>query len=199
MGVAGSELAQHNKQCRMQLSSLLTSPLLLALPVAFLAGRWSAANKLPPPIKLGRVEPDVVRHLYSPPAAHGVVSIPSVVRDARGAVHNLMIGSFRFNVLETRAGVARSGDVHRSDQLDFVFKGRVSVTTREGGVDVTRNYGAGDFLVIPAFVPHIFRFLNETVMAEWWSGPFEARYYRPYRAEVDGSLQRAGGATQSRE
>ena len=40
-------------------------------------------------------------------------------------------------------------------------------------------------MVIPRHVPHIFRFVNDTVMAEWWAGSFEARYYRPYRTLVD--------------
>jgi hypothetical protein len=38
----------------------------------------------------------------------------------------------------------RSGDVHRSRQLDLVFSGRVRVTTRENGRDVDREYSAGE-------------------------------------------------------
>jgi hypothetical protein len=44
-------------------------------------------------------------------------------------------------------------------------------------------------LVIPAHVPHIFRFLNDTVMGEWWDEAFETRYYRPYRRVVDAALR----------
>ena len=35
----------------------------------------------------------------------------------------------------------------------------------------------------------IFPLLNDTVMAEWWDGAFEARYYRPYRKGVDRALR----------
>ena len=52
-------------------------------------------------------------------------------------------------------------------------------------MDRTREYGPGELAVIPRHVPHIFRFVNDTVLAEWWTGSFEARYYRPYRTIVD--------------
>ena len=44
------------------------------------------------------------------------------------------------------------------------------MTTREYGRDVSREYTAGQLVVIPAHTPHIFEFLNRTVMAEWWAG-----------------------------
>lgn len=63
------------------------------------------------------------------------------------------------------------------------------MTTREGGRDREQEYGAGQLIVIPKNVPHIFHFLNQTVMAEWWTEPFETRYYTPYRSIVEHSLR----------
>ena len=145
---------------------------------------------------LSAVAPEVAPGLYDPPAGHGEVQVPSVHLDARGAVHNLKFGGFRFNVLVSRGGTLRSGDVHTSPQLDMIFEGHVRVTTREDGQDVVREYGRGELVVIPAHVPHIFNFLNKTVMAEWWERAFDCKYYRPYRRVVDdalkkGELQRA--------
>ena len=99
---------------------------LAALLAAFLAGRWTtyggasaaAANR-----RLVDVAPDVAEALYTPPPGHGQVAVPSRFRDVRGEVHNLRIGGFRFNVLVSRANSVRSGDVHRSDQLDLIFSG----------------------------------------------------------------------------
>ena len=67
------------------------------------------------------------------------------------------------------------------------WRRHVRLTTHEGGRDVEREYRSGELVVIPPHVPHLFLFLNHTVMAEWWSppGPFEARYYAPYRSAVD--------------
>ena len=159
---------------------------------AFLAGRWTSFCQPRKPAVLTEVAHDVAPHLYSPPPLHGEVAVPSVVRDARGEVHNLRIGGFRFNVLVSEKNTLRSGDVHRNDQLDMIFSGHVRVTTREHGHDVVREYKDGDFLVIPAHTPHIFRFLSKTVMAEWWTDEvFEARYFRPYREEVDAALKEA--------
>ena len=162
------------------------------LAAAFLAGRWThSVGTGSPQAELSDVAPEERHLLYTPPPGHGAVEVSttttSVLRDARGEIHNLRIGAARFNVLASLAGAMRSGDVHRSRQLDMVFSGLCTVTTREAGRDVRRTYGAGSLIELPAHVPHAFEFLNDTVTAEWWpdAAAFEARYYRPYRAKVD--------------
>lgn len=144
---------------------------------------------------------DVQKELYNVPPGHGKVMVPSTQRDSRGEVHNLRIGGFRFNVLVSLPGTLRSGDVHRADQYDMLFDGQCSLTTREGARDVVREYGRGDLIVIPANTPHMFRFRNHTVMAEWWDlpggEPFEARYYAPYRRVVDHGLLLGSASTRA--
>lgn len=159
--------------------------------IAFMAGRWSRTSCEASSKSLHDVDADVQPLLYSPPSGHSVIAVPSVFRDARGAVHNMQIGGFRFNVLVSQANTLRSGDVHRSNQYDMLFTGSVQVTTREHGVDINRTYTAPAFITIPAHVPHIFRSLDATVMAEWWDDAFEARYFRPYRDVVDAALRAA--------
>ena len=165
----------------------------MAVVLAFAAGRWSVHRVGPPrAIVLGSVTSEVRPDLRAPPPRHGDVKVPSAVHDVRGSVHNLRIGEFRFNVLVTKRGCLRSGDVHRAKQFDMLFKGRVRVMTREHGKDVLRQYAAGDLIVIPANVPHLFEAVEDAVMAEWWeSGVFETRYYSPYRRRVDKALDTA--------
>ena len=81
--------------------------------------------------KLSEVAAEVAPHLRSPPPRHGQVDVrherygdPSIMTDSRGAVHNLEISGFRFNVLVSEAGALRSGDVHMHDQYDMIFSGR---------------------------------------------------------------------------
>lgn len=171
---------------------------MLTALLLFLSGRWSVSNACSAPLGARSGPQEVAQEahgsLYDPPQGHGVVAVPSVLKDARGEIHNLQIGGARFNILVSKAGTMRSGDVHRWPQLDMVFSGVVRVTTREAGRDVVRTYSSGDRIVIPSNVPHMFFFVNETVMAEWWLGPFEARYYRPYREKVDSSMQRLATA-----
>mmetsp|Transcript_9595 Transcript_9595/g.20919 ORF Transcript_9595/g.20919 Transcript_9595/m.20919 type:complete len:174 (-) Transcript_9595:304-825(-) len=162
----------------------------VALACAFVAGRYlaPACSKSVP--HLSSADPEVDRLSYAPPPNHGKVQVPSVLHDARGSIHNLAIGGFRFNVLVSRAGTARSGDFHPSHQLDMIFSGHVRLTTRQDGRDVVREYGSGSLVVLEPFVPHIFEFLNKTIMAEWWDGAFDARYYRPYRDLVDAATKK---------
>ena len=135
--------------------------LILCVAAAFFAGRHSVSvppalepPPLPPP-PLHKPAADVLPLLYDPPTGHSKVAVSQVKSDTRGAVHNLEFGGFRVNVLVSSAGTLRSGDLHPARQNDFLFKGRARVTTRERGVDVHRNYTAGDFVRLPPFVPHM--------------------------------------------
>lgn len=128
---------------------------LAAAVLGFFVGRFGFGQR--GQATLQNVTAEVAEHLYAPPPRHGDVAVPSTIDDARGKVHNLRVGGYRFNVLESRAGTSRSGDVHGSRQYDVIFSGRVQVTTRERARDVMREYGGGEMLVIPAHVPHIFR------------------------------------------
>jgi hypothetical protein len=40
-------------------------------------------------------------------------------------------------------------------------------------------------LVTPAGLAHLFEFLEDNVLLEWWDCPYEAWFYKPYRALVD--------------
>lgn len=75
-------------------------------------------------------------------------------------------------------------------QHDFVLTGSVRVWTLERitGETVKTIYTANEYIAIPPFTPHIFEFLEDTVMAEWWDGPFEAWFYDPYRSIVQQSF-----------
>lgn len=118
-----------------------------------------------------------------------------IFKDARGEIRRFELdlpdgGVIKFNALFTKAGVLRSGDFHPNRQLDIVLSGKVKVRLMEDGHEREVELGPNDFLVIPPNVPHIFEFLEPTWMLEWWDGPFEATYYKPYRDLVEASYQR---------
>lgn len=101
-------------------------PVIVVGLLAFVLGRFSVGDRrcsplgASPPLK--DVADEVKRSLYSPPAGHGEVAVPSVMTDARGEIHNLRMGGVRFNVLVSRAGTMRSGDVHAQTQYDLILK-----------------------------------------------------------------------------
>ena len=111
--------------------------------------------------------------------------------DARGVIEHHALAGTKYNVLHSKAGTYRSGDVHPAEQYDSVLSGMVVVTTRHGGGDWKQTALAGDRVMIPSGVPHLFYFEEDTVMVEWWSGPFKAKYYKPYRDIVEESLAKA--------
>lgn len=133
-------------------------------------------------------------------AVNEPIPTPSTYVDGRGEICNTKISvgddhkhdlPERINILYTRKGVMRSGDIHTNFQCDFVFAGSVEVWTllRDGSTRKV-TYGSKQYVEIPPYTPHIFHFVADTVMAEWWEGrgsssEFRAWFYSPYRSLVE--------------
>ena len=140
------------------------------------------------------------------------------------------------NVLFTKAGHFRSGDIHMCHQVNQIVSGRARVTmvhprkaggflksflksprTRgSAGVGKSRFGGApgvgvgggeretvtelvtGDQIVIPPHVPHLYEFLEDTLMTESWvhgenrtQCAFKAWFYQPLRRRIPVDTQRS--------
>lgn len=112
-----------------------------------------------------------------------------VFSDERGEICRSFIGQFGSNMLLTKAGHMRSGDFHPTTQLDFVMSGRAILRTWEAGAEIRRVLAPNTFVSIGAFVPHLFEFLEDTVMLEWWDGPFSCWYWKPYRDVITKNME----------
>ena len=96
------------------------------------------------------------------------------------------------NIVRTFPGQLRSGDVHKCHQVNVLAFGRARVTTVEkDGRERTRVVTGGDRVVIPAHTPHLYEFLEDTVMTESWVHArdrtrcaFEAWFHAPLRERV---------------
>ena len=135
--------------------------------------------------------PDV----FQPPTKPGALDTP-MFKDKRGVIQRLNKNNLDWldeyqvkaefpNTLYTKAGFMRSGDLHKNSQLDYIIEGELELWTLEQGKTVKQVLGPNTFIVLGAHTPHLFRFTKDTVMQEWWSGKFEAWYYKPYRDIID--------------
>lgn len=164
--------------------------------------------------------PRVVALSTNPTSPPTTIPTPSVFVDDRGEIHNVRVGDVhridpassspaplvsphlkqtRYNILYTKAGMMRSGDLHGVPQHDFVFEGRVRVwLLQRDGSTSSQSYGPRSYVCVPPYTPHLFEFLHDTVMAEWWdSGEFGAWFYEPYRDVV--MEQRSSAAPKKRQ
>lgn len=105
--------------------------------------------------------------------------------DVRGFIERKDYAGTKFNIIKTVGGYMRSGDLHKNAQFDLIFSGKLELWTLENGTTEKRICGHNELIVINPHVPHLFNFLEDTIMAEWWDGPFEAWFYKPYRDIVE--------------
>ena len=108
-----------------------------------------------------------------------------VHKDIRGEIRRYDFKGVKFNALFTKAGKYRSGDFHPVTQYDLILKGKFQITFRKGNKDVVFKKGENELIIIPPNTPHLFKSLTDTVMLEWWGGPFAVGYYEPYRKIVE--------------
>lgn len=80
--------------------------------------------------------------------------------------------------------------MHPNEQCNFIFSGRVNIwTLSKDGLTNVNTYERHEFAKIPRGVPHVFEFLEDSVIAEWWEPRgFQCWFYRPYREIVDASF-----------
>jgi hypothetical protein len=71
-----------------------------------------------------------------------------------------------------------------------LLSGKVELWTLQGGKTVKQVISPHTFIVINPHVPHLFNFLENTVMLEWWDKPFEAFFYKPYRDIIDAQFKK---------
>lgn len=112
-----------------------------------------------------------------------------VFKDDRGEIRRHEMEGVKYNALFSKAGILRSGDMHPNTQYDLILMGEFEITLRQGDEDVVITKKANELLEIPPDTPHLFRSVTDTVMIEWWDGPFEAEYYEPYRKLIEAQLE----------
>lgn len=123
-------------------------------------------------------------HVSEGPGRIANSPVPSIYQDDRGEIHRLRVGHRRMNVLYSKEGVMRSGYLHPHSMNDFVVSGKVEVWTLSGDDTKKTIYSASEFVTLDPYTPHILIFLEDTILLEYWQGPFSCWYYHPYRRLV---------------
>lgn len=127
------------------------------------------------------------QHISDGPGRIANAPVPSVFRDGRGSINRLRVGGKRINLLQSKAGVMRSGYLHKQAKYDHILSGQVEVwVLTDLGTD-KRIYKAHESYMIPAYTPHILYFLEDSILTEMWDQAEETKswIYHPYRRIVD--------------
>jgi len=119
-----------------------------------------------------------------PESKPGALEAP-VFEDVRGRIERLDFQGAKYNLLETKKGFMRSGDLHKNTQFDLILAGKAELWTLVDNVTQKTVVGPNQLIVLKPHVPHLFNFLEDTIMIEYWNGPFETWFYTPYRDIID--------------
>jgi quercetin dioxygenase-like cupin family protein len=113
------------------------------------------------------------------------MNIKLINEDKRGRIISVELDGKEYLILETKRGHRRGGDYHKSNQYDIVLKGKIRTITPQKE-DILQE---GDNIVFISYQPHYFEALEDCYVLEWLSGPFEKKYYKPYRDLVEETMK----------
>lgn len=122
--------------------------------------------------------------VFKPEVKNDALEAP-IYEDIRGKIERINFNGSKFNIIETKKGFMRSGDLHKNTQFDLIISGKIELwTLTKNGTEKT-IITPNQYVILKPHMPHLFNFLENTVMIEWWDGPFEAWFYKPYRDIID--------------
>ena len=117
--------------------------------------------------------------------------------DERGTIWKLILDNNTvYNIIETKAGYMRSGDIHPNNQHDLVLKGEVAIMERlpmkytNDHIDKTYLLKDRDYMIIDKGVPHTFKSITDSIVMEWWDGPFSCEYHKELREFIEKENQK---------
>lgn len=122
--------------------------------------------------------------IIKPETKPGSLEIPTYI-DIRGKIERKKFGKFKYNIIETKKGFMRSGDIHKNTQFNFIMSGKIELWTLVNDITKKIILGPNQYIILQPHIPHLFNYLEDTVMIEYWDGPFETWYYKPYRDIID--------------
>jgi hypothetical protein len=132
----------------------------------------------------------------APAPAFDTASLISNFSDARGSYVRASFqkteisGPLYQNLIYTRQGFYRSGDLHMCTQVNTMVTGRAElITIDSGGLEKRQAVLAGETVTTQPGIPHLFHFLAEnSIMSEHWihasNGSlceYQAWFYKPFR------------------
>ena len=123
-------------------------------------------------------------HVSEGPGRIANSPVPSVYMDDRGEIHRIRTGGKRVNLLHSQRDVMRSGYLLATESFGFVISGKVELWTLHEHKTQKKIYQANESFSVPAYVPFIQHFLQETITLEYWVGEFRCWYYHPYRVRT---------------
>eukprot|EP01024_Parvocaulis_polyphysoides_P041712 TRINITY_DN38286_c0_g1_i1.p1 TRINITY_DN38286_c0_g1~~TRINITY_DN38286_c0_g1_i1.p1 ORF type:complete len:235 (-),score=23.59 TRINITY_DN38286_c0_g1_i1:336-1016(-) len=112
--------------------------------------------------------------------------------DDRGDIYKFKLADdVVVNMYKTVKGFMRSGDLHNCTQYDISLKGRAILTIRniQTGQDEIIQVEPYQLIVLPPRMAHMFEFLEDNYLLEWWSCDFQAWYYPPFRSIIDAKTE----------
>lgn len=112
--------------------------------------------------------------------------------DKRGSAYRVKVENFGFNVIYTKRGGLRGADIHPNTQYDLILKGEFEIWLKKGKSILKFKKRENELIVIPPGTPHLFKCLKESLIIEWWSGPFNQEFYPPFRKYIEDNLPKIG-------
>ena len=87
----------------------------------------------------------------------------------------------RVYLIFTRAWNYRGGKIYDTEKKFTLTSWKVELRTFENGEDVIKEYSPWAIITIPAWIPNLFYFREDSEMIEWFDKKAKSEYFERYK------------------
>lgn len=110
--------------------------------------------------------------------------------NTQGSLEEVTLWDTKFYIIFTRAWNYRGGKTYNVEKKFTLASWRVTLTTFENEQDISKEYLPWEIITIPAWIPNLFYFGEDSEMVEWFAKEATSTYFERYKEIKDRSLQR---------
>jgi len=97
-----------------------------------------------------------------------------------GVLYDLNIGDDKYYFLSSKKDSYRGGKVRNVSKTLAVLSGKVTSITQEEESDKEETFYPGSIYSIPANIPHLLHFIEDSVVVEWWDKDYTEEKFEPF-------------------
>ncbi len=103
----------------------------------------------------------------------------------QGSFEEVIINNTKVYLIFTKAWFYRGGKIYNKQKKFALINWKLELTTFEDNVDKVKEYLPWEIITIPAWIPNLFYFLEDSEMIEWFEKDTTNTYFERYKNTKD--------------
>lgn len=115
----------------------------------------------------------------------------------QGSMEIVDLVNTRFYIIFTKRGNYRGGKTYDKEKKFVLSSGKVILTIYENNEDKEQTFFPWEIITIPAWIPNLFYFPEDSEMIEWFEKEAKSEYFERYKEIKEASINKVKNTLQN--